>query len=97
MRFGILADSHLVPENHATDRDMAHYRSALQRCVGKGVDGVALLGDLSWSGDATSLEARLRLAARTELAMWVMSGNHDLGEREDALTEAVRRVVVENL
>ena len=97
MRLGILADPHLVPEDHATDGDMARYRSALRRCVQEGVDGLALLGDLSWSGDAASLEAGLRLAARTKLAVWVVSGNHDLGEREDALAEAVRRVGAQNV
>ena len=61
------------------------------------MDGLALLGDLSWSGDAGSLEAGLRLAARTGLAVWAVSGNHDLGERVDALAGAVRRVGAENV
>jgi hypothetical protein len=29
--------------------------------------------------------------------VWVVSGNHDLGEREDALVEAIRQVGVENV
>ena len=69
MRLGILADPHLVPDNRATDEDMVRYRSALRRCVQEGVDGLALLGDLSWSGDDASLEAGLRLAARTGLVV----------------------------
>ena len=97
MRLGILADPHLVPDDHTTNGDMARYRSALRRCVREGVDGLALLGDLSWSGDAASLETGLRLAARTGLVVWVVSGNHDLGEREDALAETVRRVGAENV
>ncbi len=97
LRLGILADPHLAPEDHATDGDIARYRSALWRCVREGVDRLALLGVLSWSGDAASLEAGLRLAARTKPAVWVVSGNHDLGEREDALAEAVRRVGVDNV
>ena len=97
LRLGILADPHLVPDDHATDGDMARYRSALRRCVREGVDGLALLGDLSWSGDAASLEAGLRLAARTGLAVRAVSGNHDLGEWEDALAEAVRRVGAKNV
>jgi hypothetical protein len=92
LRLGILADPHLVPDDHATDGDMARYRSALRRCVREGVDGLALLGDLSWSGDDASLETGLRLAARTGLAVWAVSGNHDLGEREDALARVVRQV-----
>jgi calcineurin-like phosphoesterase family protein len=97
LRLGILADPHLVPNDHATDGDMARYRLALRRCVREGVDGLALLGDLSWSGDAASLEAGLRLAARTGLVVWAISGNHDLGEREDALAMTVRRVGAENV
>ena len=97
LRLGILADPHLVPKDHATDGDMARYRSALRRCVREDVDGLALLGDLSWSGDTGSLEAGLRLAARTGLAVWAVSGNHDLGERVDALAGAVRRVGAENI
>jgi hypothetical protein len=49
------------------------------------------------SVDTASLEAGLRLTARTKLAKWMVSGNHDLGERKDALAEAVRRVGVENV
>ena len=97
LRLGILADPHLVPDDHTTDGDMARYRSALRRCVREGVDGLALLGDLSWSGDDASLEAGLRLATRTGLAVWAVSGNHDLGEREDALARAVRRVGAKNV
>jgi hypothetical protein len=62
-----------------------------------GCDGLALLGDLSWSGDDASLEAGLRLATRTGLAVWAVSGNHDLGEREDAMVRAVRRVGAKNV
>jgi hypothetical protein len=69
LRLGILADPHLVPDNRATDDDMVRYQSALRRCVQEGVDGLALLGDLSWSGDDASLEAGLRLAARTGLVV----------------------------
>jgi Calcineurin-like phosphoesterase len=97
LRLGILADPHLVPNDHATDGDMWRYRSALRRCVREGVDGLALLGDLSWSGDTRSLEAGLRLAARTGLAVWAVSGNHDLGERGDTLARTVRRVGTKNV
>jgi calcineurin-like phosphoesterase family protein len=97
LRLGILADPHLVPDDNATDGDMTRYRSALRRCVRECVDGLALLGDLSWSGDDASLEAGLRLAARTGLAVWAVSGNHDLGEREDALTKTVRQAGAKNV
>ena len=94
---GILADPHLVPDDRATDGDMTRYRSALRRCIREGVDGLALLGDLSWSGDGASLEAGLRLAARTGLAVWAVSGNHDLGKREDALARTVRQIGAKNV
>ena len=97
LRLGILADPHLVPDDQTTNGDMARYRSALRRCAREGVDGLALLGDLSWSGDDASLEAGLRLAARSGLSVWAVSGNHDLGERGDALAEVLRRVGAKNV
>jgi predicted phosphodiesterase len=112
LRLGIVADPHLshdrtssrfvldsssVPDGYTAVEDMARYRLALRRCLEEGVDGLALLGDLSWSGDAVSLEVGLRLAARTGLAVWAVSGNHDCGEQVDALTKAVRRIGSENV
>jgi calcineurin-like phosphoesterase family protein len=76
---------------------MKRYRLALRRCVREDVDGVALLGDLSWSGDGESLEAGLRLAAKTGRRVWTVSGNHDCGERVDALARAVRWIGEENV
>lgn len=112
MRIGIVADPHLshdrtsskfvldsssVPDGYTAIEDMARYRLALRRCLEEGVDGLALLGDISWSGDAGSLEAGLRLAAGTGLTVWAVSGNHDCGDRVDALAEAVRRIGAENV
>ena len=78
---------------------MVRYRRALKRCVRKGADGLTLLGDLSWSGDAESLGAGLRLAARSAFgrAVWTVPGNHDCDERVDAMARAVRRVGAENV
>jgi hypothetical protein len=106
LRLGIVADAHLgpagttVPAFHVeygnTDT-LTTYQLALRRCVREGVDGLLLLGDLSHSGDEESLEAGVRTAAETELAVWIVSGNHDCFSREDALADAVRRVGAENV
>ena len=106
MKLGIIADAHLgppgtrVPSFHVEYESadtMVAYRLALRRCVQEDVDGVALLGDLSHSGDEESLDAGVRLAAETGLTVWVVSGNHDCFERVDALAEAVRRVGEDNV
>jgi hypothetical protein len=114
LRVGILADPHLspagtrlasvlgfpsVPTEFAMHNAMARYRRALKRCLREGADGLALLGDLSWSGDVESLGAGLRLAARSAFgrAVWTVSGNHDCGDRVDAMARAVRRVGAENV
>ena len=114
MRLGIVADPHLspagtrlasvlgfpsVPTEFAVYNAMVRYRRALKRGVQEGADGLALLGDLSWSGDAESLGAGLRLAARSAFGrpVWTVSGNHDCGERVDAMTRAVRRLGAENV
>lgn len=112
LRLGIVADPHLspagtrlasvlgfpsVPTEFAMYNAMVRYRRALKWCIREGADGLALLGDLSWSGDAESLGAGLRLAARTGRAVWTVSGNHDCGERVDAMARAVRRVGAENV
>jgi predicted phosphodiesterase len=112
LRLGLIADPHLgpdatsfpptlgfpsIPIEYAMSDTMRRYRFALRQCVREDVDGVALLGDLSWSGDSESLEAGLRLAAKPGRTVWAVSGNHDCGERVDALTRAVRWVGVENV
>jgi predicted phosphodiesterase len=112
LRLGIVADPHLspagtrfasvlgfpsVPTEFAMYNAMVRYRRALKWCIREGADGLALLGDLSWSGDVESLGAGLRLAARTGRAVWTVSGNHDCGERVDAMARAVRRVGAENV
>ena len=104
LKFGIIADAHLSPPGmsfppvlgfpsvraeYAMTDVMARYRLALRRCVREGVDGVVLLGDLSQSGDGGSLEAGVRLAAKTGRTVWAVSGNHDCGERVEALARAV--------
>lgn len=106
MRLGIVADAHLgpagttVPAFHVeygnTDT-LTIYQLALRRCVREGADGLVLLGDLSHSGDEESLEAGVRTAAETELAVWIVSGNHDCFSREEALADTVRRVGAENV
>ncbi len=112
LRLGIVADPHLspagtrlasvlgfpsVPTEFAMYNAMVRYRRALKWCIREGADGLALLGDLSWSGDAESLGAGLRLARRTGRTVWTVSGNHDCGERVDAMAKAVRRVGAENV
>jgi predicted phosphodiesterase len=112
LRLGIVADPHLSPAGthfasvlgfpsvlteFAMYNAMVRYRRALKWCIREGADGLALLGDLSWSGDTESLGAGLRLAARTGRAVWSVSGNHDCGERVDAMARAVRQVGAENV
>lgn len=112
MKLGIIADAHLrpvgpsfppilgfpaVPYEYEKSDDIMRYRLALRRCVEEGVDGLVLLGDLSRTGDAESLETGLRLAARIGLPVWTVPGNHECYERVDALTRAVRWVGAENV
>ena len=106
MKLGIIAAAHLGPpgtrvwsfhtryENVDT---MVAYRLALRRCVQEDVDGVVLLGDLSNSGDDESLESGVRLAAETGRPLWVVSGNHDLFDRVEALDEMAQRVGADNV
>ena len=106
MRLGIVADAHLsragtrVPAFHVEYGNadtLKAYQLALRRCVRGSADGLVLLGDLSHSGDEESLEAGVRMAAETELAVWAVSGNHDCFSQEDALADAVRQVGAENV
>jgi predicted phosphodiesterase len=112
LRLGIVRDPHLevagtsspsvlgfpsVPAEYERDEYVMRYRHALQRCVREDVDGVVLLGDLSRSGDDETLRAGVRLAARTGRTVWAVPGNHDLGERVDALARAVRWMGAENV
>ena len=112
LRFGIIADAHLgptgtnfppvlgfpsVPYEYERSDAIMRYRHALRRCVQEDVDGLLLLGDLSWSGDRESLEVGVRLAAKTGRPVWTVSGNHDCGERVDALARAVRWIRADNV
>lgn len=101
LKLGVIADPHLCPggaevwgsqNDHVTEDPEEGYRLALDLCVREDVDAVVLLGDLSQSGDGESLERGLKLAAETDLATWVVSGNHDCFERTGALESAVERV-----
>ena len=106
MKLGIVTDSHLGPggtrvgawhsEYYMSDTVTA-FRYALQSCVEEGVDGVVLLGDISNSGDDWSVETGVRLAAKTGLTTWVVSGNHDCFERVEAVRDAVGRVGARNV
>src|SRR4051812_14811427 len=111
LKLGIIADAHLrpvgtsfppvlgfpsVPYEYEKSDDITRYRRALKRCVEEGVDGVALLGDLSRVGDAISLETGLKLAARTGRTVWAVMGNHECYERVDSLARAVRWVGADN-
>lgn len=112
VKLGIIADPHLgptgmsfppvfgfqsVPYEYERSDAIMRYRTALRRCVREEVDAVLLLGDLSWSGDRESLEVGVRLAAKTGRRVWAVSGNHDCGERVDALAKAVRWVGADNV
>ena len=106
MKLGIVTDSHLGPggtrvgawhsDFYVSDTVTA-FRYALQTCVEAGVEGVVLLGDISNSGDDWSVERGVRLAARTVLPVWVVSGNHDCFKRVEAVKDAVHRVGASNV
>jgi hypothetical protein len=101
-----VADAHLGPASttvpafhveYGNADTLTTYQLALRRCVREGADGLVLLGDLSHSGDEEPLETGVRTAAETELAVWIVSGNHDCFSRQDALADAGRRVGAENV
>jgi predicted phosphodiesterase len=106
LRLGIISDAHLSPpgtrysSSHSEYKNsdiMVAYQLALRRCVQEGADGIALLGDLSQSGDDESLEAGVRMAAETGRTVWAVSGDHDCFKRADALPGAVRLVGADNV
>lgn len=106
MRLGIISDVHLNPagtgpysfHNEYGMVDAAErFRVALRLCAQGGVDAVAVVGDLSHFGDDESLEAAVRLAAESGRPVWVVPGNHDCLERDEALAEAIERVGASNV
>ncbi|MGN6379599.1 MAG: metallophosphoesterase family protein [Gaiellales bacterium] len=100
MKLGLITDVHLAPLPHAparwhNDYDFAGTRdrlaNALRTLAGEGVDGVALLGDLTNGGDADSLDAVLATVTEAGLPALAVPGNHDCERELDALPRAVQR------
>jgi hypothetical protein len=100
VRIGIITDVHLAPAGHppaafhnpyALEQAGERFQRALKRCVLAGTDIIAMLGDLSHLGDEESLTRGIALAAASRRPVWMVPGNHDLGECDDALPRAIAR------
>ena len=101
MRFGIITDIHHAPLQTAPDGFINPHQFAttldrLQRSidwlVAQGADRIAVLGDLTHRGDAESMGDVLGLLAGSGLPVWVIPGNHDLGETGTMLADEVARI-----
>lgn len=101
MRIGVVTDVHLAPAGtaglawhnpYALADAAARFEWALWLCTAEGAAAIAVLGDLAHFGDAASLDDGVRIAAGAGVPVWVVPGNHDCTEADDALVEAVARV-----
>lgn len=108
MRLGIVTDVHLCPPgtppgawHNPYDLESMPRRLtlALDRLVAEGVEAIAMLGDLTSSADADSVDRGLGILAETPLPIRVVPGNHDaeaggvdLGERVAALDNRLLRM-----
>jgi len=98
MRLGLLTDLHLREGGAGrwhNPRDFAgvqpRFAAALQRFAAAGVDGVALLGDLSDDADApAALEAVATARQRARVPVLAIAGNHDDPSTAAALDESNR-------
>lgn len=98
MRLGIVADLHLAPLPRRPARFHNAYdfagaldrlRRALERFRAERVEGVAVLGDLSHSGDTGSLRRVVAECERLSQApVWLVPGNHDCRRRLGAVHDA---------
>ncbi len=101
MRIGLISDIHIAPAGTPPERWHNDYRfpdadarlaRALRRCLERGAEAIALLGDLAHLGDDESLDAALARAARSGCPIWVAAGNHDAVLHDTALAAAVARL-----
>ncbi len=98
MRLGVLSDIHLAPAGSLPGmwHNPLHYERApvlLDRAISflrdRDVDAVAVLGDLTNSGDRASIAQGLRLLGLLTVPVYVLPGNHDWGARGEVLRTAI--------
>ena len=98
MKLGVLTDIHLCPPGsppdgwhnpHQFETVAERLERAMAWLAARGVDQVAVLGDLSHMGDAASLRAVVDILGASGLQTWVLPGNHDLVPDPVALATAV--------
>ena len=87
-RIALLADPHVSTDKHGTwklyHRTRARLRAALADCTARGVDGIAIAGDLTEDGRRADFEwVRDELAA-LEVPLLAVPGNHDVPKTFDA-------------
>ena len=101
MRLGIVTDVHHAPPHTAPDgfinpHQFASSLDRLQRSldwlVAQGAKRIAVLGDLTHRGDAASMSDVLKILVGSGLPVWVIPGNHDLGETGTMLADEVARI-----
>jgi Calcineurin-like phosphoesterase len=100
VRLGLVTDIHLAPLPQAPARwhneyDFKGVQGRLEACMetfsDRGVNAVAVLGDLTNGGDAASLDAVLGTLGDAGRPVLVVPGNHDCEVDAAQLERAVRR------
>ncbi len=88
IRLGVITEIHIVPPGTPEgfwhnpflfDQAEQLFLRAVQRCQELEVDAIAILGDLTHFADAGSFAAIRGVLATTELPVYVLPGNHDVG------------------
>lgn len=94
VRLGVISEVHIVPPGTPEgfwhnpflfDQAEELFGRAVERCVDAEVDAIAILGDLTHYADPGSFAGVRRVLERIELPVYVLPGNHDLGESERPL------------
>lgn len=106
VKLGIVTEIHIVPPGTPEgfwhnpflfDQAEQLFARAVQRCLELDVDAIAILGDLTHFADAGSFAGVRRVLETTELPVYVLPGNHDLGSEPQPLAEFQRALDLPNV
>lgn len=70
---------------------------AIELCLRGGAESLLLLGDLAHLGDEETLGRVVRMAAGSELPVWVVPGNHETNAGGSALGRIVARAGIQSV
>jgi 3',5'-cyclic AMP phosphodiesterase CpdA len=106
VKLAAISDTHIAPigtgeaywhNRHEFDTAHARLRQAVRLSAMEGAEVLVVTGDLSHYGDEDSLSEVIQELGNSPVGAFVVSGNHDILERQDAVSAAIARASATNV